>query len=136
MQAVTLSSEGADHGLGELKLHCFWSARTHRSRTVHVSNSVGLAFLPRQAQVISAGCERNAQTLNRDASVLEVFVNDGEAMVTRVVLDVAPEHRVASLTAEGGGAVLVTLDAWDLMAIWPEDGGDAEMRAFEAFAKL
>ena len=76
------------------------------------------------------------QSLNRDASVLEVFVNDGEATVTRVVLDVAPEHRVASLTAEGGDAVLVTLDAWDLMAVWPEDGGDAEMRAFEAFAKL
>jgi len=32
--------------------------------------------------------------------------------------------------------VLVTLDAWDLVAIWPEDGGDAEMRAFEVFAKL
>ena len=68
--------------------------------------------------------------------MLEVFVNDGEATVTRVALGVVPGHRVASLTAEGGGAVLVTLDAWDLMAVWPEDGGDAEMRAFEALAKL
>jgi hypothetical protein len=47
-------------------------------------------------------------------------VNDGEATVTRVVTDVDPEHHVASLTAEGGEAVLISLEAYELMPIWPE----------------
>ena len=65
-----------------------------------------------------------------DASVLEVFINDGEATVTRIVY-AEPEHRVASVSVEGGDAEVIELMAWDLMPIWAEGQDAAEVAKME-----
>jgi sucrose-6-phosphate hydrolase SacC (GH32 family) len=51
-----------------------------------------------------------------DRSVLEVFVNDGEVAVTRVI-EVAQENQGVALFAEGGRAQVSQLEIWTLAAI-------------------
>lgn len=51
-----------------------------------------------------------------DKSVMEVFVNDGQACVTRVIYPLAEDLGVA-LFAEGEGAKVETLDIWEMKSI-------------------
>ena len=52
-----------------------------------------------------------------DHSVMEAFIQDGEAAVTRV--DYLPADDVAvALFADGGPATAVSLDAWKIASIW------------------
>jgi beta-fructofuranosidase len=52
-----------------------------------------------------------------DKSVMEVFVNDGQVCVTRVIYPPAEDLGVA-LFAEGEGAKIETLDVWEMKPIW------------------
>ncbi len=54
-----------------------------------------------------------------DKSVMEVFVNDGRACVTRVVYPGENDLGV-EVFAEGGRATLVSLDVWRMTSIWPQ----------------
>ena len=52
-----------------------------------------------------------------DHSVMELFIQDGTAAVTRV--DYPPEEEVAvALFADGGHATAISLDAWAINSIW------------------
>ena len=52
-----------------------------------------------------------------DHSVMELFIQDGSASVTRV--DYPPEEDVAvALFADGGTAAAISLDAWEIASIW------------------
>jgi beta-fructofuranosidase len=52
-----------------------------------------------------------------DKSVLELFVNDGEAAITRVIYPPAQQQSVA-LFAAGGAAQVQAFDAWEMQPIW------------------
>jgi beta-fructofuranosidase len=52
-----------------------------------------------------------------DKSVMEVFVNDGQACVTRVI-DPPAENLGVVVFAEGGGARVESLAVWELGSIW------------------
>ena len=54
-----------------------------------------------------------------DKSVVEVFVNGKQCVAMRVY----PGHKDStgvSLRAQGQDAELMSLDAWQMMSIWPE----------------
>ena len=52
-----------------------------------------------------------------DHSVMELFIQDGSAAVTRV--DYPPEDGVAvTLFAHGGSVCAVSLDAWEIASVW------------------
>ena len=56
-----------------------------------------------------------------DHSVMELFVQDGAAAVTRV--DYAPEDDLAlAVFAESGSATVVSLEAWEMASIWQGEG--------------
>ena len=52
-----------------------------------------------------------------DRSVMELFIQDGAAAVTRVDYPREEDVSVAAV-AEGGGATLVSFDAWEMASIW------------------
>ena len=52
-----------------------------------------------------------------DKSVLEVFVNDGAASITRVIYPGENDQSV-SVFATGGEVTLKSLDAWEMKSIW------------------
>lgn len=52
-----------------------------------------------------------------DKSVLELFINDGAASVTRVEYPGEKDLAVSAF-AEGGGVTLKSLDAWEMTSIW------------------
>jgi len=52
-----------------------------------------------------------------DKSVMEVFVNGGRACVTRVIYP-GDEDKGVELFAEGGTALLESLESWELKPIW------------------
>ena len=52
-----------------------------------------------------------------DKSVLELFVDDGRAAVTRVITPLRPMEGI-ELFAEGGSAQTTDLSVWDLLPIW------------------
>ncbi len=54
-----------------------------------------------------------------DKSVMEVFVNDGRACVTRVVYP-GQNDLGLEVFAEGGRATLLSLDVWQMRSIWPQ----------------
>jgi beta-fructofuranosidase len=56
-----------------------------------------------------------------DHSVLEVYVNDGQACITRV-LDAAPENLGVALFARGGKAECRDLRSWQMNSIWSKAG--------------
>ena len=56
-----------------------------------------------------------------DRSVLEVFVNDGESMVTRVVYVEDLSDLMACIRVEGGSATVEALQCWEMMPIWDAD---------------
>ena len=56
-----------------------------------------------------------------DRSVLEVFVNDGESTVTRIVYVDDLSDLMACIRVEGGSATIDTLQSWELMPVWDED---------------
>ena len=56
-----------------------------------------------------------------DRSVLEVFINDGESTVTRVVYVDDLSDMMACVRVEGGNAVIDMLQCWELMPIWDKD---------------
>ena len=52
-----------------------------------------------------------------DHSVMELFIQDGSAAVTRV--NYPPEEDLAvAVFAESGSATVVSLDAWEMASIW------------------
>jgi beta-fructofuranosidase len=52
-----------------------------------------------------------------DKSVMEVFVNGGRACVTRVIYP-GEEDKAVEVFAEGGTAILESLESWELSPIW------------------
>jgi beta-fructofuranosidase len=52
-----------------------------------------------------------------DKSVLEVFVNGGRAVATRVVSPTLENCHIATF-AKGGTALLRAADVWTLKSIW------------------
>lgn len=79
-------------------------------------------FHSRFAGVASAPCRLRAGAVKLhvlvDASSVEVFANDGEAVLTATIFP-SPESTGASLFAEGGAVRVRSLDAWALRSIWP-----------------
>ncbi len=53
-----------------------------------------------------------------DRSVVEVFAN-GRQCVTKRVYPTRPDSRGIQVFSEGGESVLLSLDAWEMDAIWP-----------------
>jgi beta-fructofuranosidase len=52
-----------------------------------------------------------------DKTVMEVFVNDGREVVTRVI-DADPRDMGVEVFAEGGKARVTSLDAWQMKPVW------------------
>ena len=52
-----------------------------------------------------------------DKSVLEVFVNDGAASITRVIYP-GESNQGISVFASGGEVTLKSFDAWEMKSIW------------------
>ncbi len=52
-----------------------------------------------------------------DRSVMEVFINDGREVVTRVEYPEKEDLGIAAF-AEGGKATLKSLDVWQMKSIW------------------
>jgi beta-fructofuranosidase len=77
-----------------------------------------MARPPERAPLNKAKGERLKPRIFIDRSVVEVFANGKQYLATRVYpgrkgsLDV-------SLKVRGGGAVLKSLDAWQIKPIWP-----------------
>lgn len=62
-----------------------------------------------------------------DRSVLEVFINDGVTSVTRVEYPGEGDLGVSAF-AENGSVTVISLDAWDMNSIWPQDSNSSLTR--------
>jgi beta-fructofuranosidase len=71
----------------------------------------------RRAQLSGSDRETLRLHLFVDRSSLEVFVNDGELVLTGRIYP-NPESQQIELFAEGGSVQLLSLDAWNLADIW------------------
>jgi fructan beta-fructosidase len=87
-----------------------------RSRSGNVQFSPH--FAGRHAAPLGADGGRVRLHLFVDASSIEVFGNDGDAVITDLIFP-APDSRGLGLYTKGGSAKLVAMDVWELESIWP-----------------
>ena len=62
------------------------------------------------------------------SSTVEVFVNDGEQSVTRIVY-ADPKEQLIEVFAKGGTVSLQHIEAYQLIEQWTNDGGEADIVA-------
>jgi beta-fructofuranosidase len=107
---------GSAHAVG-LRLHSSELAGTEHPESVAVRyDGSTLQVAGTELPLAPAAAGRIRLHLFLDKSVLELFVDDGRAAVTRVLAPTHP-YQAVELFAEGGGAT-ASVAAWELRSIW------------------
>lgn len=101
-RAVGLKLRRAADGAAAVLIRC-------DGQTLHVAGTE-IAYAPGATRQIKLH-------IFLDKSVLEVYVDDGRAVITRVI-DSSPQDQGVELFAEGGSASAVRVDAWEMKSSW------------------